>query len=253
MVQLMKRLLLALCAFALALVIPAAPGLSVVPGPASEDGQSESRQRANEIASATADLQQDLYSLSEVQEAAQARLRAAQKAASDVAAELERHQQAEADARELIGVYMRSIYMNGPNDLTVMASLIDSENPGDLVQRVDEARRVGDHKDDQYDEAVALVARTEESKAASEAALGAARQSMTAIDDQVNGLRERRAIQANDLAKHVGVPGTLLDPDQIVRNGEAASAWATYLGQLAKWKVPPSRCRNYARACCLRG
>lgn len=262
MVSMMSRLLAALCVLVLALVLNSAPAsaaahsqarvpgaVPAVPSEDDSDGASDddekraakqaAQDRATQIAQESAAVQQDLQALSSVQASARARFAGARKSAAKVAEQLKRDEQAAADARELIGVYMRSIYMSGPNDLTMIASLIDSETPGDLVKRADDARRVGDHKDDQYDEAVALLKRTEESKAAADAAVDAAKTSLDAIADQMDGLLQRRAAQAGDLASQVGAAGTLLDPEQVARNTDAALAWAKYLKQLASWKVPP--------------
>ncbi|MCH9815218.1 MAG: C40 family peptidase [Actinomycetia bacterium] len=187
----------------------------------------------------TTQIQTDLGDINAVQTAAKERYEAAEAAAEKVKAKLDRDKDRVAESRRIVGHYLRSIYMNGPNELMMIASLIDTQEPGDLVRQAETIARVGGHKDDQFRDAVDLLSRTEESKVASDAALKAAEASLAAVDDQVGGLRQKLADAAQDWAGHLSGRGGYTDPAQIKRNSDAAIAWADYLGKLAKLRVPP--------------
>ena len=205
---------------------------------ASGDSEQNSQVEQDFLDSAS-QIQTDLGDINAVQTAAKQRYEAAEVAADKVKAKLDRDQDRVAESRRIVGHYLRSIYMNGPNELMMIASLIDTDSPGDLVRQAETIARVGGHKDDQFRDAVDLLSRTEESKIASDAALKAAQASLAAVDDQVGGLRQKFADAAQDWAGYLSDRGGYTDPAQIKRNSDAAIAWADYLGKLAKLRVPP--------------
>lgn len=242
LVQSMARLSLPLMTIALALTLVAAPSSAAAEQPArtpAVDHVASENEPGEDFSAASSDVQQDLAALSRVQDSARARLDQAKEEADRVAAEMERNEKAVAKARQLVSVYMRSIYISGPTELTMLASVIDTDDLGDLLKQAEIALRVGDHKDDQFQKAVDLLKRTEAAKEASDASLSVAKDSLAAVDDQLNGLRQRRADIAGDLAGRVKTSGSVLDPEQAQRNTDAALAWADYLDKLARLRVPP--------------
>lgn len=249
------RFLLPLTILVLALTLLTTPASAAVEFPSEQpalvsvanQAATEDAQPGEDTTTASSEIQQDLVSLSRVQSSAQARLDLAKKEARRVAAKLERSKKDVAKARQVVGAYLRSMYINGATELTMMASILDTDDLGDLVKRTDDLTRVGDHKDDQFDRAVQLLRRTEAAKAASDASLDAAKDSLAAIDDQVNGLRQRRADVAGKLAGQIRSSGSIMDADQAERNSAAAVAWADYLGQLAKLRVPPVTARQLSK------
>lgn len=187
---------------------------------------------------AAAGLQTDLTEMDAQRDAAEAAFDEARSKAEALRKRVERNEAKVAEARLIVGQFARTIYMSGPTDLSVMASMIDTDQPGDLVRAADEALRVGDHKDDQYDDAVELLRRNEEMKAAAESAEKAAEASLQSIENQMLGLRREIADGVDAWAKHLAGETTLFSAEQARLNSEAASSWADYLGQLADWRVP---------------
>ncbi|MEI2784855.1 MAG: hypothetical protein V9E82_04000 [Candidatus Nanopelagicales bacterium] len=157
------------------------------------------------------------------------------------------------EARLIVGQYARSIYMSGSTDLSVLASMIDTEDPGDLMSRADEALIVGNRKDDQYNDAVRLLKRNEEVKQQADSARMAAEASLESISNQVNGLQRQLADVANKWADHLAGASGFLDADQAKANSEAAARWADYLGRFAVLGRRPRQLTRCSAARCPRG
>ncbi len=193
---------------------------------------------AAQITEATGQLQTDLTEMRAAQTAAEDRYEAARTKAARLQKLVEANQ-AEADqARLIVGQYARSIYMSGSTDLSVLASMIDTQDPGDLMNSADEALRVGDRKDDQYDDAVRLLKRNQEIKEQADSAQMAAEASLQSIENQVNGLQHQLADVAGKWAEHLADQTGFLDTEQAQANSDAAAQWAEYLGRLADLRVP---------------
>lgn len=238
----LSGVLLSLIVLVLALALLVTPGAATAAQPASirtADGVvTEVDQGEDGVTATSSEIQRNLASLTEVQTSARSRLSLAREESTKIAAKLKRNKKRVAKARRVVSLHMRSMYINGPTELTTLASIIDTRNLGDLIKKADVALRVGEHKDDQYDQAVGLLKRSEEAKKASDAALEAAKDSLTAVDDQVNALTQRRADVAGELAGRIESSGSVQDAEQAARNSNAALAWADYLGQLADSHVP---------------
>ncbi|MCB0918122.1 MAG: C40 family peptidase [Actinobacteria bacterium] len=205
----------------------------------SQDAEAVAADQASQMAEQTSAIQSDLSGLREVEASARARSAAAEAESEKLAKELERNRTEVEEARRLVSIYTRSAYMNGPTELTALASIVDSEDPADLLSRTDTATRLGNYKDNEFREATALLERTEESKRASDAALEAARASLAAVEDQMSGLRRQLADVASEWADRIQALGGFIDEEQMKRNTAAAKSWAEYLAKLADWKVPP--------------
>ncbi len=199
------------------------------------------------LAAATTGLQTDLTQLQAARDAAEEAYSDARAKAGALRKKVQRNEAAAAAARLIVGQFARTIYMSGPTDLSVMASMIDTDEPGDLMRAADEALRVGDHKDDQYDKAVELLRRNEEMKAAAESAEKAARASLQSIENQMLGLRREMADGVDAWAKHLAGQTTLFSAEQAKLNSDTASGWARYLAQLADWKVPSISSKDLAK------
>lgn len=225
----MSRTLALLAALALALTLLVAPSSAVAVVPAEE--------REDDATATSNRIQQDLASLTEVQSSARLRLDLARKDAKKNAAKMRRNKKRVAKAEQLVSVHLRSIYIYGATELTMLASMIDTAKPGDLIQQGNDLLRVGGHKDNQLKQAVELLKRTEEAKKASDAAVDAAEDSLAAVGDQVKGLLHRRADVAGELADRIQSSGSVVDAAQAKRNSQVALAWAAYLGMLAKYGV----------------
>jgi NlpC/P60 family len=191
-----------------------------------------------DLAAATDALQTDLTQMRAVQDEAQARYEEAKAKADKLRALVAQNEAAASQARLIVGQYARTIYMNGPTDISVLASMIDTDSPGDIMQLADDALRVGDHKDDQYKKAVELLKRNEEIKAAAESAELAAQASLQSVQNQMLGLRRQLADGVDAWAKQLAGETTLFNAEQAKANSDAAAGWAAYLGKLADWKVP---------------
>ncbi|MDZ7578564.1 MAG: NlpC/P60 family protein [Candidatus Nanopelagicales bacterium] len=258
----MSRLISGLAAIALGLSALLAPTGASAQSPASSSEKSDDKDKSGSserdeaaereaqeaadraaaeaamIAEATSRLQDDLSRTRQVREAARDRYLVAKRRADKLAREVAQNKSAVDQARRIVGQYARSIYMGGPTDLTLLASVIDTDEPGDLIRRADSARRVGGSKDYEFREAMEVLRRTEETKLASDAAQSAAGASLGAVDDQLNGLRRQLAGVAGQWADHLAVTTSLLDPEQAERNSKAAASWAAYLTRLADLRVP---------------
>lgn len=193
---------------------------------------------ADRIAETTGQLQTDLTEMRTAQTEAEERYAEARAKAQQLHRVVMR-QQAEVDeARRVIGQYARTIYMSGPTDLSVYASMIDPQNPDDIVSNADAALRVSDHKDKQYDDAVKLLTRNQDIEAQANQAEAAAQASLDSIANQMNGLRRQLADVAGEWADHLAGQSNLIDSEQAKRNSDAAARWAQYLTELADLKVP---------------
>ncbi len=212
---------------------------SAAPLPAADPSASPSADPlAAQIAETTGQLQTDLTDMRAQQDAAEARYEAARAKALRLQQLVEENQAAADDARLVVGQYARSIYMNGSTDLSVLASMIDTQNPSDLMSRADEALRVGDRKDDQFDDAVRVLKRNQEISEQAESARVAAEASLESIENQVVGLQRQLADVATKWADHLAGGGGFLDADQAKANSAAAAQWAEYLGRLADLRAP---------------
>ena len=193
---------------------------------------------AAQIADTTGQLQTDLTEMRAQQDEARDRYEAARAKALRLQRIVAENQAAADQARLVVGQYARSIYMNGSTDLSVLASMIDTQNPSDLMDRADEALRVGDRKDDQFDDAVRLLKRNQEVSEQAESARMAAEASLQSIENQVVGLQRQLADVATKWADHLAGGSGFLDADQAKANSEAAAQWAEYLGRLADLRAP---------------
>ena len=191
-----------------------------------------------QITETTDQLQTDLTEMRAQQTAAQERYLAARTKAAKLRKLVAANQSAADEARLVVGQYARSIYMNGSTDLSVLASMIDTADPNELMDRADEALRVGDRKDDQYDDAMALLKRNQEVKEQADSAQLAAEASLQTISTQVQGLQRQLADVANQWADHLAGMDGMLDPAQAKANSDAASQWADYLTRLADLRAP---------------
>ncbi len=192
-------------------------------------------------------LQADLSEMQAARDAAMDKFREARGKAREMKREVKQNRIEVADARRIVSQYARAVYMNGPTDLSVLASMIDTDSPGDIVRLADEALRVGSHKDDQFDDASELLSRNEEIKVAAESAEQAAAATLQSIDNQINGLRREMADGLEAWAKHLAGQGAMFTLEQAKLNGEAAASWAKYLSQLANWKVPSISVKDLKR------
>jgi peptidoglycan hydrolase CwlO-like protein len=238
----MPRYFAALVAALLLLTVMSGPVRAQDDSSTQDTDGSEQVQGSNieqEFIESTTQIQTNLGDINAVQIAAKKRFEAAESEAKKVKAKLDRIQVQVTESRRVVGYYLRSIYMNGPSQLMMIASLIDTEEPGDLIRQAETIARVGGHKDDQFRDAVDLLKRTEATKVASQAALKAAQASLAAVDDQVGGLRQQLADAAKDWAGYLAARGGYVDPAQVKQNSDAAIAWANYLGKLAKMRAPP--------------
>ncbi|MCH9718350.1 MAG: C40 family peptidase [Actinomycetia bacterium] len=211
----------------------AAMGLLVVPAISGPAAASDS---PDELRSSL--MQTDLTEIQAAREAARDKYRDAKAKAREMEAEVERNEEAATAARLTVGQYARAVYMNGPTDLSVIASMIDTDDPGASARVADEALRVGDRKDLQYDQAVALLARNQEMKVAAESAEKAAAATLESLDTQLAGLRQEMADGVAAWAKFLAGEGSLYSAEQAKLNGEAAAEWSRYLSRLANWRVP---------------
>lgn len=211
--------------------------------PAQDDGGGQ----LPDLTATTNVLHTDLSEMQAAREAAETAYEEAKAKAKQMREKVERNRAAAEAARLVVGQYARTIYMTGPTDISVLASMIDTEQPGDLVRLADEALRVGDHKDDQYDRAVELLRRNEEMQTAAESAEQAAQASLQSIDTQLLGLRREIADGVDAWAKHLAGETTLFSAEQAKLNSEAAAGWARYLGRLADWKVPSISSRDLTK------
>ncbi len=226
-------LLLALSSTAVATSAAAAPAADPAPSesPAADP-------LAAQIAETTSELQTDLGEMRSQEAAAKDRYEEARSKAAKLERLVAANKAAADEARLIVGQYARSIYMSGSTDLSVLASMIDTEDPGDLMSRADEALIVGNRKDDQYNDAVRLLKRNEEVKQQADSARMAAEASLESISNQVNGLQRQLADVANKWADHLAGASGFLDADQAKANSEAAAQWADYLGRLADLRAP---------------
>lgn len=211
----------------------AAMGLLVVP---TISGQAVTPSSAEDLRSNL--MQTDLTEIQAAREAALDKYRDARAKAREMKAEVARNEGEVVQARLIVGQYARAVYMNGPTDLSVIASMIDTEDPGESVRVADEALRVGDRKDLQYDQALALLARNQEMKVAADSAEQAAAATLQSIDTQLAGLRQEMADGVAAWAKFLSGEGSLYSAEQAKLNGEAAAEWSRYLSRLANWRVP---------------
>lgn len=217
----------------------AAPASAVPVLPAEDPAPTASSDPlTTQITEATDQLQTDLTEMRAQQTAAQERYIAARAKAAKLRKLVAANQAAADEARLIVGQYARSIYMNGSTDLSVLASMIDTADPNDLMDRADEALRVGDRKDDQYDDAMALLKRNQEVKEQADSAQLAAEASLETISTQVQGLQRQLADVTTQWADHLAGMGGMLDPAQAKANSEAAAQWAEYLTRLADLRAP---------------
>ncbi|MFN8124983.1 MAG: NlpC/P60 family protein [Candidatus Nanopelagicales bacterium] len=193
---------------------------------------------AAQIADTTGRLQTDLTEMRAQQSAAEDRYAEAVAKAKKLQKVVAANQAAADQARLIVGQYARSIYMNGSTDLSMLASMIDPADPSDMMNRADEVLRVGDRKDDQYNDAVQLLKRNQEVKEQADSAQMAAEASLQSIENQMNGLQRQLADVAGKWADHLAGQTGMIDADQAKANSEAAAQWAEYLGRLADERVP---------------
>ncbi len=228
-------LLLALSSGGMATSASAAPIPAVDPAPSESPAADP---LAAQIADTTSQLQTDLGEMRAQQDAARDRYEEARAKAMKLQQLVDENQAAADEARLIVGQYARSIYMNGSTDLSVLASMIDTADPSDLMSRADEALRVGDRKDDQFDDAVRVLKRNQEVKEQADSAQLAAEASLQSIENQVHGLQRQLADVATEWADHLAGGGGFLDAEQAKANSAAAAQWAEYLGRLADLRVP---------------
>ena len=192
-------------------------------------------------------LQADLSEMQAARDAAMDKFRDARSEAREMKQKVKKNRIQVEDARRVVGQYAREVYINGPTDLSVLASMIDTDSPGELARLADEALRVGSYKDSQFDDAAELLARNEEIKVAAESAEQAAAATLQSIDNQINGLRREMADGLEAWAKHLAGQGAMFTLEQAKLNGDAAASWASYLSQLANWKVPSINAKDLKR------
>ena len=231
-------LLLALSSGGLATSASAAPAVPVEDPAPTTSADPAADPLAAQIADTTGQLQTDLTEMRAQQTAAEDRYAAAAAKARKLRKVVAANQQAADEARLVVGQYARSIYMNGSTDLSMLASMIDPADPSDMMNRADEVLRVGDRKDDQFNDAVALLKRNQEVKEQADSAQMAAEASLQSIENQMNGLQRQLADVAGKWADHLAGQTGMIDAEQAKANSEAAAQWAEYLGMLADKRVP---------------
>lgn len=182
-------------------------------------------------------LRADVATLTQAQTEAQAAYETARAEFAAVSRQLARQQDAVDQARRIIAQYARTIYMFGPTDLSVIASMIDSADPAGTMDSTDAALRAGEHKNTEYLEAKLLVARTESTAARVQQALEAAEARLTSVRAQVTALHRQLADTTGAWSHQLASMSTL-SAAQAQANSEAAAQWAAYLATLADARIP---------------